>query len=230
MEDRTTEAPLDPRLIEQAVEALVFTADEPLSAEAMAGVIAEVTGAAVDPAAVEAAVEALNTAYETQGRVLRLYRWGGGYRMATVPAVAPFVQAYVHPRRTQRLSRSLLETLAILAYRQPATKPEIDAVRGVDSDYALRKLLELGLIDVVGRSDSLGRPLLYGTTPRFLDVFGLDGLDALPSLREVEDILGEAAFSKERAELLKLQAMEAQTANGAAHPSASSDDQTDDAP
>ncbi|RMH61151.1 MAG: SMC-Scp complex subunit ScpB [Bacteroidetes bacterium] len=230
MEDRTTEAPLDPRLIEQAVEALVFTADEPLSAEAMAGVIAEVTGAAVDPGAVEAAVEALNTAYETQGRVLRLYRWGGGYRMATVPDVAPFVQAYVHPRRTQRLSRSLLETLAILAYRQPATKPEIDAVRGVDSDYALRKLLELGLIDVVGRSDSLGRPLLYGTTPRFLDVFGLDGLDALPSLREVEDILGEAAFSKERAELLKLQAMEAQTANGAAHPSASSDDQTDDAP
>ncbi len=230
MEDRTTEAPLDARLIEQAVEALVFTADEPLSAEAMAGVIAEVTGAAVDPAAVEAAVEALNAGYEAEGRVLRLYRWGGGYRMATMPDVAPFVQAYLHPRRTQRLSRSLLETLAILAYRQPATKPEIDAVRGVDSDYALRKLLELGLIDVVGRSDSLGRPLLYGTTPRFLDVFGLDGLEALPSLREVEEILGEPAFSKERAEWLKLQAMEAQTANGAAHPSASSDDQTDDAP
>jgi segregation and condensation protein B len=97
-----------------------------------------------------------------------------------------------------------METLAILAYRQPVTRPEVDFIRGVNSDYAIRKLLELGLADVKGRSDSLGRPLLYGTTTRFLEQFGLSNLDDLPTLREIEELLDEPHFDEERAQLLAL--------------------------
>ena len=103
------------------------------------------------------------------------------------------------------MSHSLMETLAIVAYRQPVTKPEVDFVRGVDSGYALGKLMERGVIDVVGRGDSLGRPLIYGTTDSFLEQFGLGDLDDLPNLREIEEILGDPSFSKERVELLQLQ-------------------------
>jgi segregation and condensation protein B len=101
-----------------------------------------------------------------------------------------------------------METLAILTYKQPASKPEIDYVRGVDSDYALRRLLDVGLVDVVGRSDSVGRPLLYGTTARFLEEFGLSALDDLPNLREIEELLDDPAFNKERARLLMLSGLD----------------------
>jgi segregation and condensation protein B len=101
-----------------------------------------------------------------------------------------------------------METLAVIAYRQPVTRPEVDFIRGVNSDYAIRKLLEMGLADVEGRADSLGRPLLYGTTSLFLEQFGLNSLDDLPTLREVEELLDDPAFDEERAKLLQLDAEE----------------------
>lgn len=186
-------------------EALIFAADEPITASRIADVYAGVTGEdAPSEADVQQAVDELNASYRETGRTFRIHVWAGGYRMATEPAVAPFVQRFFGSDRPKRLSRSLLETLAILAYRQPATKPEIDFVRGVDADYALRKLLELGLADVVGRSEGVGRPLLYGTTERFLDLFGLAALDELPTLREIEELLADPAFNRERARLLTL--------------------------
>ena len=191
--------------LERVAEAIVFAADEPVTAAAVAAAYAEVTGEAVPPeAAVEAAVGRLNDAYERSDRTLRIQRWAGGYRMATVPSVAPFLKAFLRQEQHKRLSRSLLETLAIVAYRQPVTRPEVDFVRGVDSDYAFRRLMELGFVDVIGRSESLGRPLLYGTTTAFLDQFGLNGLEDLPNLREIEDILDDPAFNRERARLLEL--------------------------
>lgn len=189
--------------IERVVEALIFAADEALPARRIAGIFAEVTGAErPGDADVEHAVDTLNTRYEAQDRPLRIERWSGGFRMATVPDVAPFVKALFHSEQVHRLSRSLMETLAILAYRQPVTKPEVDFVRGVDSDYAVRRLLELGLVDVRGRADSVGRPLLYGTTDRFLELFGLNALGDLPNLREIESILDDPSFHRERARLL----------------------------
>lgn len=191
--------------LERVVEALAFAADEPVPARRIAAVFAELTGAeAPTEAEVEAAVQRLNTALAEAGRVVRVFAWGGGYRLATEEAVAPVLQAFFQQEQRQRLSRSLLEALAILAYRQPATKPELDFIRGVDSDYALRRLLELGLADVVGRSDTVGRPLLYGTTPRFLEQFGLRSLAELPRLRELEELLDDPAFNRERARLLML--------------------------
>jgi len=194
------------RELQRVTEAVVFAAESPVPAAGIADVYAEVTGEErpSDDQVVEA-VGRLNDVYETSGRVFRIEAWAEGYRMATVPSVAPFLKSHFNRERDQRLSRSLLETLAIVAYRQPVTKPEIDFVRGVDCGYAVNKLLEKGLVDVVGRSDSLGRPLIYGTTRFFLEQFGLRGLDDLPDLREIEDILDDPAFNRERAALLELQ-------------------------
>ena len=196
------DSPLTADTFDQAVEALVFASDVPLRPEDVARVYDEVTGAETSEADVEAAVERLNAAYRRGGRAVRVRQWGGGLRLATVETVAPFVRALFADREGRRLSRSLLETLAVIAYKQPVTKPEVDHVRGVSSDYALRQLLERGLVEIAGRSDSVGRPLLYATTDAFLDAFALDGLAALPSLREAGEILGDPGFNRERARLL----------------------------
>jgi segregation and condensation protein B len=197
------ELTVDQTLLRRVTEALVFAADEPVTAATIADVFAEVTGdQQVDTTDVERAVADLNSEYESGGRTLRIEEWAGGYRMATVPEVAPFVKALLEAEEERRLSRSLMETLAVVAFQQPVTKPEIDFVRGVNADYALRKLLELRLIAVAGRSEGVGRPLLYGTTPHFLEQFGLPNLEALPRPREIEELLEDPAFSRERAELL----------------------------
>lgn len=200
----------------QVTEALVFAANEPVSASRIAGIYAEVTGrTAPSEADVEAAVERLNQTYADSGRVLEIHEWGGGYRMATRSTMQPYIEILFGQEQETSLSRSLLETLAILAYRQPVTRPEVDFIRGVNSDYAIRKLMELGLADVEGRSDSIGRPLLYGTTQKFLDQFGLASLDDLPTLREVEELLDEPAFDEERTELLTLKSEAEASSNGA---------------
>ncbi|HHP7237832.1 SMC-Scp complex subunit ScpB [Longibacter sp.] len=195
---------IDPRLI-KAAEAMIFAADEPVPPHRIAEIFAEVTGRMQpDLATVEAHVRALNQEYQSTGRPLVIHEWAGGYRITTRPEMSPFVKALVVGEQETSLSRSLLETLAVLAYRQPVTRPEVDFVRGVNSDYAIRKLLDLGLADVKGRSESLGRPLLYGTTDRFLEQFGLNTLEDLPTLREIEDLLDDPTFDEERSQLLQL--------------------------
>ncbi len=193
----------------RAIEALVFAADEPVTTDQIASIFAEITQEArLSPAVIDQAIDDLNATYDAQGRALRIRAWAGGYRMTTTDEVAPYLKLLVRRDRTRKLTRSLMETLAILAYKQPATKPEVDFVRGVDSDYALRRLLDVGMVDVVGRSDSVGRPLLYGTTQRFLEEFGISDLEALPNLREVEELLDDPAFNKERARLLMLRGLD----------------------
>ncbi len=197
---------LGDRTLMHVAEALVFAADRPVASREIASVYSDVTGndTPSDGDVLEA-VTSLNEAYEASGRVFRIERWAAGFRMATISPVAPYLKSFFNKDRNRKLSHSLMETLAIVAYRQPVTKPEVDFVRGVDSGYALGKLMERGVIDVVGRSDSLGRPLIYGTTGSFLEQFGLGDIDDLPSLREIEEILGDPSFSRERAELLQLQ-------------------------
>lgn len=199
--------PIDPDLLtfdtfDQAVEALVFASDVPLRAEDLVRTYADVTGVELASTEADAAIERLNTAYQESGRAFRIHAWGGGYRMATIEPMAPFVQSLFASERERRLSRSLLETLAVVAYKQPVTKPEVDHVRGVSSDYALRQLLDRGFVEIHGRSETVGRPLLYTTTDLFLDQFGLASLDALPQPREIEDILADPTFNRERARLL----------------------------
>ncbi len=194
------------RGLQRVAEALIFAADTPVAPEAIADVYVEVTNEdRPDESQIRQAVDRLNRSYEETERTFRIETWAEGYRMATISSVAPFLKSYFNREQEQRLSRSLMETLSIVAYKQPCTKPEIDFVRGVDSGYAVNKLLEKGMLDVIGRSDSLGRPLLYGTTRFFLEQFGLNSLDHLPDLREIEEILDDPAFNKERAQLLRLE-------------------------
>ncbi len=189
-------------------EALIFGSDEPIGAERIADVFAEVRGEGKPSKSdVDSAIDVLNEVYEQSGHAMRVFRWAEGYRMATVQDVAPYLKAFLDQQRSRRLSRSLMEALAVVAYKQPVTKPEVDFVRGVDSDYALRKLMELDMVDVIGRSDAVGRPLLYGTTRTFLEKFGMKNLDALPNLREVEELLSDPAFNSEKAKLLLRQSL-----------------------
>ena len=185
------------------LEALIFVSDEPLAPADAAEAVEAVTGQPVPVDEVEAAVEELNAAYRAEGRAFRIHGWAGGYRMATVEELAPFVRALKQHEEERRLSRAQLETLAVVAYKQPVTKPEVDHVRGVQSDHAMRRLLERGFVEVIGRADAVGRPLLYATTPDFLDRFGLADLDELPRPREIAELLADPAFQHEKSAVLR---------------------------
>ena len=135
---------------------------------------------------VTSALRALGASYEREGRGLRLVYVAGGYQLRSAPEHAHWVRRLLGGR-PPRLSRPMLETLAIVAYRQPCTRPEIEAIRGVDADAVLASLLERRLIRILGRKDGPGRPILYGTTKDFLEVFGLPDLNALPPLGDLAD-------------------------------------------
>lgn len=205
--DEQKESSAADHTLEEAAEAIIFAADEPVEPDRIAEIVGEVTGRTELPVEeIESAIERLNEAYRAADRALEIKEWGGGYRMVTRSALSPFVKTLFIGEQETSLSRSLMETLAVIAYRQPVTRPEVDFIRGVNSDYAIRKLLEMGLADVEGRADSLGRPLLYGTTSLFLEQFGLSSVEDLPTLREVEELLDDPAFDEERAKLLQLDA------------------------
>ncbi len=217
-----------PHTLDMAVEAIIFAADEPVSDDAMQTTYGDVTGSVVSVEDVQEAVVRLNAAYEVEGHALRIHHWGGGYRMATMDSVAGFVKAFLLKEEEKRLSRALLETLSVIAYKQPVSKPEVDHVRGVQSDYAVRQLMERDFITVVGRSESVGRPLLYGTTEHFLDQFGLGTLEELPRPREIDELLEDPAFSSERSILsTEMAMMEVEAASAS---QAADDILADDAP
>ena len=157
------------------VEALLFASDAPLEAER----IREVLDLA-DVGEARALVDALRERYETAGRALTIVEVGGGFRMVTRPDMAPWLLRLAKTRTKARLSRPALETLAIVAYREPVSRPEVDALRGVNSDAVLDNLLERRLVRIAGRKDAPGRPFLYETTREFLVAFGLRDLGDLP--------------------------------------------------
>lgn len=173
-----------PERIPAAVEAMILTSDRPLGATKIAqalGLMAQGDGAKT----VKDAVEALNLAYEREGRSFRIELVAGGYRVMTLAEFAPAIHALRGARESARLSRAGVETLAIIAYRQPIGRAEIEAIRGVACGEVLRTLLERRLIDIVGRAEELGRPMLYGTTKAFLEAFRLGSLKDLPNVGEL---------------------------------------------
>jgi len=163
--------------LEAQVESLLFVADEPVSVGRLAEAL-EVT-----PGQVENALGELGTSYA--GRGLRLQRAGSRVQLITAPEAACYVEKFLGLEARTRLSRAALEALAVIVYRQPITRPELEAIRGVSCDSVLRTLLSVGLIEEVGRAPTVGRPILYGTTFDFLQHFGLGGLEELPPLDEV---------------------------------------------
>ena len=174
------------------VEALLFASDTPLEAERIRDVL--------DLESAQAAselVEEVRARYQERG--LMLVEVGGGYRLVTRPELAPWLVKLARARTKQRLSRPALETLAIVAYKQPVSRPEVDAIRGVNSDAVLENLLERRLIRITGRKDAPGRPYLFETTREFLVAFGLRDLGELPRV-EGELVVPELAGVAEHGE------------------------------
>lgn len=173
-----------------ALEALLFVSDEPVAS----AVLAQALG--LERADVEDLCDALARRLRDRGAGIVLRNVAGGWRLTTDPEVADVVEGYVLASRHARLTKAALETLAIVAYKQPVTRHQISAIRGVNSDGVIRALMDRALIAEVGREDTPGRPLVYGTTPGFLERLGLASLSDLPPLAP---LLGEAAAADEAA-------------------------------
>lgn len=172
--------------LKSVLESLFFAADGPLTLHHISEVL-EGVDAGVDKKDVSAAIHELQSEYESLGRGFRLIDVAGGYQMRTPKENAGWVRG-LYQGRTVRMTRATLETLAIIAYKQPITRAEIEAIRGVDVDGVLSTLLERRLVRIVARKDVPGRPFLYGTTSEFLELFNLKDLTHLPTLKEMEEM------------------------------------------
>jgi segregation and condensation protein B len=181
--------------LETFYEALLFVAERPLTLAELA------EQASVPRIQAEGALEALGSDLEASGRGLRLQRLGDEYQLVTAPEVGERLAGYA-AREVARVTPAALEALAIIAYRQPCTRSEVDRVRGVDSDYVIRSLLHRRLISELGRRDTPGRPILYGTTFTLLARFGLTSLDELPALSS--DAAGLVAAASSDGEALRI--------------------------
>jgi segregation and condensation protein B len=173
----------------QIVEALLFASDAPLSAGDIA-----LIDERLDEDTVEAVVAQLREEYESQERAFTIVDIAGGYQLMTRPEFAPYLERFDTVPQQTRLSSPALEVLAVIAYRQPIGRNEIEEIRGVGSSGVLKTLQDRNLIDVVGRSEGLGRPLLYGTTGKFLEHFGFRSLEDLPKPDDLPVILRSRAI------------------------------------
>ncbi len=175
----------------RALEALFFVSDEPLSSAVLAQALD------VDRRAVDSMCESLARELEDRGSGLVLRNVAGGWRLFTHPDAAPIVEQFVLSSRQARLTKAALETLAIVAYKQPVTRHQISSIRGVNSDGVIRALVDRGVIEEAGREPTPGRPLLYATTPAFLERLGLPSLASLPALAPLLGIDAEYETSDE---------------------------------
>ena len=178
------------------VEAVILGSPEPVSAARLGHLVP-----GGNAALVRKLVEELNAGYAEHGHAFEIVSVGGGYQVRTLPEFAEYLQRLASTRPL-RLSRAALETLAVVAYRQPVTRGEVEQVRGVEAGAVLKSLLDRRLVRLAGHREVPGRPLLYGTTRRFLEVFGIDSLEDLPSLRSIEELSAEPANAEAAARLL----------------------------
>ena len=180
------------KIYNSIIEALIFASDDPLTAGEIIKAVKEIDGedTEINNANIDEAVSELNIIYEN------------GFIFATLGEYAKYVGFLSHAKTNRRLSQAALETLSIIAYKQPITKPEIESIRGVNSDYMINTLLEKNLITIKGRTDTIGRPLLYGTTDEFLKYFGLYSLTDLPKPREIEEIMQDEDFLEQKRKIM----------------------------
>ncbi len=172
------------------VEALIVAAPEPVPLARVAEIVPRATTKRV-----REWISQLNAEYRDQGRGFEIWEVAGGFQVRTLPDLAPWVQQ-LHKLRPARLSTPALETLSVVAYRQPITRSEIEDVRGVDVGATLRSLVERKLVRIAGHREVPGRPMVYATTRRFLEVFGLKKLDDLPTLRDLEELAGDGMLAE----------------------------------
>ena len=168
------------------IEALLFASDKPLPIEQIRNVLDNLEGTEI-----RKAIEELKAEYERANRGMRINEVAGGFQMATAANFAPFLKKLYKERRTERLSKPALETLAIIAYKQPVTRLQIESLRNVNVDGVMKNLLDKNLIRIAGRKKAPGSPYVFGTTRQFLEYFGLKSLEGLPKIEEFSKITEE---------------------------------------
>lgn len=197
---------VDGTRLTSVIEALIFASPDPMSWEKISSIVKESEEELeLDEIVIKKIIDQLNDRFEENDLSFRIEKTGGGYTFVTQPRYHPWLSIYQHENAYRRLSQPAIETLAIVAYRQPITKPEVDSIRGVDSGYILRQLMEKLLIKVSGRADSVGKPLLYKTTSHFLKHFGINAVEELPKPREIDEILKDDDMAEHRRLLMERQ-------------------------
>ena len=166
--------------VESAVEAVLFVSDEPLTAARLADIVG------TSAKQIKRYIDDLNEKYEANNNAFRIEQVAGGYQMLTLSIYNCWLQKLLRARSVSKLTPASLETLAIIAYKQPVMRADVEAIRGVAVGEVIRNLMYKGLVKIVGRAEVLGRPMLYGTTKKFLEVFGLNSLKDLPKIEELK--------------------------------------------
>jgi len=168
------------------IEALLFSAQEPLSVEDIFTFYQKSPPQVYNIENIQAAIDSLILKYQSEDYSFSLLYSGGGYQFLSDPAYHTLIAEFLNRNTIKRLSTAAIETLSIIAYKQPVTKAEIEQIRGVNCDYTLQKLLERELVDIIGRAEQVGKPLLYGTTASFLDYLGINQIGDLPKLKDFD--------------------------------------------
>jgi len=176
------------------IEAIVFCAPKPIKESEIQDCLVEMFDAEISAEEISNGLVSIKEKYRSENFSFELIKSGGGYQFLTKPAYQASIGILLKQQSKKRLSNSALETLSIIAYKQPVTKSEAEQIRGVSCDYAIQKLLEKELVEIKGKSDGVGRPILYGTSQKFMDYFGINDLKDLPTPKDFsneENVIGE---------------------------------------
>jgi segregation and condensation protein B len=180
--------------LQHHIEALIFCSPSPLKQREIKECLTEMFEADVPEKDISDVLKLIIEKYEVDSFSFQLVKSGGGYQFLTKPAYQASIGILLKQQSQKRLSTSSLETLSIIAYKQPVTKTAIEQIRGVNCDYTVQKLLDKELIEIRGKAESIGRPIIYGTSPQFMDYFGINDLNELPTIKDIHrdvNIIGE---------------------------------------
>ena len=186
--------------LQNHIEALIFCTPSPIKVSDIKGCLSEMFNADVPEEDIVSAIQRLDEKFQSEEYSFQLYKAAGGYQFLTKPAYQASIGIMLKQQSKKRLSTSAMETLSIIAYKQPISKTEIENIRGVNCDYAVQKLLDKGLIEITGKAETIGRPMLYGTTQKFMEYFGINDLVELPVPKDfVNEVntIGDSTESKE---------------------------------
>jgi segregation and condensation protein B len=170
--------------LQNHIEALIFCSAVPIKISDIKGCLSEMFNAEVPEDDISGAIQRLEEKYQTDDFSFQLFKSAGGYQFLTKPSFQTSIGIMLKQQSKKRLSTSAMETLSIIAYKQPISKSEIENIRGVNCDYAVQKLLDKGLIEITGKAETIGRPMLYGTTSKFMEYFGINDISELPTPKE----------------------------------------------
>ncbi len=181
--------------LQNHVEALIFCSPTPTRVAEIKACLSEMFNAEVPAEDITGTIQRLEEKYQNDEYAFQVYKAGGGYQFMTKPAYQSSIGIMLKQQSKKRLSTSAMETLSIIAYKQPISKTEVENIRGVNCDYAMQKLLDKGLIEIRGKAETVGRPMLYGTSPKFMEYFGINDIQELPTPKDFSqevNTIGEA--------------------------------------